>query len=86
MNPSHPESEHTEGLTKRQWETLAEIETRRITTVQYASGPSYWGPLLVFSNEDLQALAAARLICSEGTPKLTDLGLVALHEHGRLNA
>lgn len=65
-------------LTERQWQTLGEIETGRITTCQYASGPSYWGPLLVFTNEDLQALAAAGLICSEGKPELTNAGHVAL--------
>jgi hypothetical protein len=65
----------TEGnLTVRQRETLAEIATGHITVCQYASGPSYWGPLLVFENDDLQALAAAGLIRSEGKPELTDRG------------
>jgi hypothetical protein len=67
-------------ITERQSQTLAEIATGHITVCQYASGPSYWGPLLVFANEDLQALAAAGLIRQEGKPECTPAGLAALQE------
>jgi hypothetical protein len=67
-----------ETMTARQRQMLAEIGSGHITAVMYANGPSFWGPTLVFDNEDLQALAAAGLIHSEGKPKLTDAGRRAL--------
>lgn len=84
MSPNTPTKgagAEMDGLTERQQQTLAEIGSGRITTCVYASGPSYWGPTLVFRNEDLQALAAAGLIRSEGTPALTDRGHIALAAH-----
>lgn len=67
-------------LTSRQRQTLAEIGSRHITTVVYANGPSFWGPTLVFDNEDLQVLAEAGLIHSEGTPRPTDAGRRVLED------